>query len=199
MDEVVSKGGIGSGISLFIAGGVAQQIFTGTFNWEPSSATSQVPAGTIPKTVYYLQHYSGSQLASGGIEQIMVQPPNPLIALIGTVAIFLIVAYVESTRIELPLAHGMARGARGRYPIRLMYASNIPVILVAAVLANVSMFSLLFWQHPEWPLVGHASWIGGYPDPTDIRVTAGQVPRAKAIVGLPYYFSYLKGVYMCPV
>src|SRR3989441_11212504 len=124
----------------------------------------------------------------------MVQPPNPLIALIGTVAIFLIVAYVESTRIELPLAHGMARGARGRYPIRLMYASNIPVILVAAVLANVSMFSLLFWQHPEWPLVGHASWIGAYPDPTDIRVTAGQIQRTTPIGGLAYYFSNVNGV-----
>src|SRR5919204_262447 len=43
MDEVVSKWGIGSGISLFIAGGVAQQIFTGTFNWEPSRAGSPVP------------------------------------------------------------------------------------------------------------------------------------------------------------
>src|SRR5947209_5512981 len=194
MDEVVSKWGIGSGISLFIAGGVAQQIFTGTFNWEPSSATSQVPAGTIPKTVYYLQHYSGSQLAGGGIEQIMVQPPNPLIALIGTVAIFLIVSYVESTRIELPLAHGMARGARGRYPIRLMYASNIPVILVAAVLANVSMFSLLFWQHPEWPMVGHASWIGAYPDALDHRVTSGQIQRTTPIGGLAYYFSNVNGV-----
>src|SRR6266699_3154338 len=185
MDEVVSKWGIGSGISLFIAGGVAQQIFTGTFNWEPSSATSQVPAGTIPKTVYYLQHYSGSQLASGGIEQIMVQPPNPLIALIGTVAIFLIVAYVESTRIELPLAHGMARGARGRYPIRLMYASNIPVILVAAVLANVSMFSLLLWQHPV---------IGAYPGANDYRVVNGQLQRTTPIGGLAYYFSNINGV-----
>src|SRR6266508_626902 len=36
IDEVVSKWGIGSGILLFIAGGVAQQIFTGTFNFEPS-------------------------------------------------------------------------------------------------------------------------------------------------------------------
>ena len=35
MDEVVSKWGIGSGISLFIAAGVAQAIFTGTVNWEP--------------------------------------------------------------------------------------------------------------------------------------------------------------------
>src|SRR5213078_3745155 len=128
------------GISLFIAGGVAQQIFTGTFNWEPSRAGSLVPAGAIPKTIYYLQHLPASSLAQGGVEQIMVQPPNPLIALIGTIVIFFIVAYVESTRIELPLAHGQARGARGRYPIRLMYASNIPVILVAAVLANVSMF-----------------------------------------------------------
>src|SRR5438093_3736458 len=194
MDEVVSKWGIGSGISLFIAGGVAQQIFTGTFNWEPSQAGGAIPAGTIPKTVYYLQHYSGSQLASGGIEQIMVAPPNPLIALIGTVAIFLIVAYVESTRIELPLAHGMARGARGRYPIRLMYASNIPVILVAAVLANVSMFSLLFWQHPEWPIVGHATWIGAYPDATDNRVISGQIQRTTPIGGLAYYFSNVNGV-----
>src|SRR5256885_8221794 len=148
MDGVVVKGGVGPGISLFSGGGVAQQIFTGTFNGDPSRGGGAVPAGTIPKTVYYLQHYSGSQLAGGGIEQIMVQPPNPLIALIGTVAIFLIVAYVESTRIELPLAHGMARGARGRYPIRRMYASNIPVTLVAAVPAHVRMFSLLFWLLP---------------------------------------------------
>ena len=35
MDEVVSKWGIGSGISLFIAAGVAQAIFTGTLNWQP--------------------------------------------------------------------------------------------------------------------------------------------------------------------
>src|SRR2546427_11701560 len=124
----------------------------------------------------------------------MVQPPNPLIALIGTVAIFFIVAYVESTRVELPLAHGMARGARGRYPIRLMYASNIPVILVAAVLANVSMFSLLFWQHPEWPIVGHASWIGAYPDALDHRVVSGQIQRTTPIGGLAYYFSNANGV-----
>jgi len=106
MDEVVSKWGIGSGISLFIAGGVAQQIFTGTFNWEPSRAGSAIPAGSIPKTIYYLQHSSASSLASGGIEAIMLQPPNPLIALIGTIAIFFIVAYVESTRIELPWRTG---------------------------------------------------------------------------------------------
>src|SRR5512137_3018981 len=58
MDEVVSKWGIGSGISLFIAAGVAQQIFTGTLNWHPANNTLPIsvsqnpPAGTIPKTIY---------------------------------------------------------------------------------------------------------------------------------------------------
>ena len=37
MDELVSKWGIGSGISLFIAAGVAEAIFTGTVNWIPKT------------------------------------------------------------------------------------------------------------------------------------------------------------------
>jgi preprotein translocase subunit SecY len=194
MDEVVSKWGIGSGISLFIAAGVAQQIFTGTFNWEPSGQAAGVPAGTIPKTIYYLQNLPGSQLSSQGLEQIMFAPPNPLIALIGTLGIFMIVAYTESTRIELPLAHGMARGARGRYPIRLMYASNIPVILVAAVLANVSMFTLLFWQHPEWPWIGRNPLLGEYPDANNPLVVNQQIQRTTPIGGLAFYFSTINGV-----
>ncbi|OGS48111.1 MAG: preprotein translocase subunit SecY [Euryarchaeota archaeon RBG_16_68_13] len=194
MDEVVSKWGIGSGISLFIAAGVSQQIFTGTFNWEASQAGSAVPAGTIPKTIYYLQNMPAGQIGSTGLEQIMFQPPNPLIALIGTMGIFLIVAYTESTRIELPLAHGAARGARGRYPIRLMYASNIPVILVAAVLANVSMFSLLFWQHPEWPYIGRNPLIGAYPGLDDPLVIAGIIQQTTPTEGLAYYLSNVNGV-----
>ncbi len=192
MDEVVSKWGIGSGISLFIAAGVAQQIFTGTFNWQLSS--SGVPTGAIPKTIYYLQNFSGGQISGGGLEQIMLNPPNPLVALVGTAVIFLIVAYVESTRIELPLAHGKARGARGRYPIRLMYASNIPVILIAAVLANVSMFSLLFWQHPEWPLLGHSTIIGSYPAADDPAVVAGQIQQTTPTNGIAYYVSTINGI-----
>ena len=192
MDEVVSKWGIGSGISLFIAAGVAQGIFTGTFNWE--LASSGLPSGTVPKTVYYFQNLDGAQIAGGGLEQIMLSPPNSIIALIGTTAVFFIVAYVESTRIELPLAHGMARGARGRYPIRLLYASNIPVILIAAVLANVSMFTLLFWQHPEWPIVGRNWYLGAYPVATDPRVLSGIIQQTTPIGGLAYYVTNVNGV-----
>ncbi|HXZ24003.1 MAG TPA: preprotein translocase subunit SecY [Methanomassiliicoccales archaeon] len=191
MDEVVSKWGIGSGISLFIAAGVAQAIFTGTLNWNPGNSTLPVsitnpPAGTIPKTLYFLHSMSASQLTGGGYERIMIANPNPVVALVGTIAIFLFVAYVESVRIELPLAHGTARGARGRYPIKLLYASNIPVILMSALLANVSMFALLFWTNPALqgiPILGHNPLLGYY--------TPGQTTAAG---GLAWYLSSPRGL-----
>jgi preprotein translocase subunit SecY len=192
MDEVVSKWGIGSGISLFIAAGVAQQIFTGSINWHPADGSipmdvqNNPPAGTIPKTIYLFHHMSAPQLSGGGYEQIFLKQPNPVVALIGTVVIFLFVAYTESSRIELPLAHGTARGARGRYPIKLIYASNIPVILMAALLANVSMFSMLFWSHPSFenvPILGH-NWMLGY-------YAEGQT---RAGGGLAFYLSSINGV-----
>lgn len=192
MDEVVSKWGIGSGVSLFIAGGVSQQIFVGTFNWIPTEAGG-VPPGTIPKTMWYLNNMSVSGVSQGGFEQILLQDPNPVIALVGTMVIFLIVAYAESMRIELPLAHGAARGARGRYPIRLIYASNIPVILMAAVLANVSMFSLLFWNNPDWPLVGQNWMIGSYPTSAADADALG-ISRTTPMTGVAYYLSTVMGV-----
>ena len=190
MDESVSKWGIGSGISLFIAAGVSQAIFTGTLNWEPApDSGSEVPAGTLPMILWYLKNSSTSDLSEGGYEAMLLAPPNPLVALIGTLIVFFIVVYVESSRIELPLAHGKVRGARGRYPIRLIYASNIPVILMAALLANVNMFALLFWSHPgmqTWPWLGR-NWMLGAFDTTD-----GQNPMPT--MGLAYYVNRIAGL-----
>ncbi len=191
LDEVVSKWGIGSGISLFIAAGVAEALFTGTLNtegYDPDMAlsTSNPPVGCIPKTIFILTNTSAQGLVGGGYEQILIQNPNPLIALVGTIIIFLFVAYAESSRIELPLAHGTARGARGRYPIKLIYASNIPVILMAALLANISMFTMLLYTNGALsgiPLLGGQDWLGSY--------VGGQTNPTG---GLAWYVSTPRGV-----
>jgi preprotein translocase subunit SecY len=198
MDELVSKWGIGSGISLFIAAGVAQQIFTGTVNWEATNPAydlgfntgadgqPNLPAGTIPRIIYALSHLSSSEWTQQGFRMVFIDPPNAVIALIGTIVVFIVVAYAESTRIELPLAHGKVRGARGRYPIRLVYASNIPVILMAALLANVQMFALVLWNSPrlEDTLIGHNSYIGGY-----------QAGSTTPVSGFAFYVSQINGLY----
>ena len=202
MDEVISKWGIGSGISMFIAAGVSQSIFQGTLSWIPlGTKTAEqynldrlvdnagaIPAGTLPKTWYILDNLSGGirDLTSGGFETIFLSPPNPLVALLSTIVIFFVVAYAESTQIELPLSHARARGARGRYPIRLIYASNIPVILMSALLANINMFSLLLWNHEKIstiPVLGHNWRLGFY----DVGSTA---PAG----GLAWYVSRVNGL-----
>ncbi|MGD0718158.1 MAG: preprotein translocase subunit SecY [Thermoplasmata archaeon] len=200
MDEIVSKWGIGSGISLFIAAGVSQQIVQGTLNWLPSTAgpiTAQnPPSGTIPKTIWFLTNLNASQMASGGWEQVLLHAPNPVIALVGTAIIFFIVAWTESTRIELPLSHAEARGARGRYPLRLIYASNIPVILMSALLANVSVVTILLWTNPtlaHFPLIGHQWWIGSYPASTAAAQLLG-VSATTPLTGGAWYLATPNGL-----
>ncbi|MBD3387706.1 MAG: preprotein translocase subunit SecY [Candidatus Altiarchaeales archaeon] len=126
MDEIVSKWGIGSGISLFIAGGVSQTIITGSFN--PLKGVGGLRfAGYLPNFV--------DQMISGSMNIALIAP------LIATVIVFIIVVYGESMRLEIPLAHGGVRGVGGRFPLKFFYVSNIPVILAAALLMNVRMWT----------------------------------------------------------
>ena len=170
LDELVSKWGIGSGMSLFIAAGVAQSTFVGTLSPLPTTSgleysVQNPPAGTLPMIFYMFRTATNGEMISlNGFEMILLGDathPNAVIALISSIIVFIVVAYAESSKLELPLTHGKVRGHRGKYPIRLVYASNIPVILMAALLANVNMFSLLFWSHPtmsQTPLLGRQGW-----------------------------------------
>ncbi len=191
MDELISKWGIGSGVSLFIAAGVSNAIVTGMFSWLPVNrelplSPTNPPAGTIPKTIYLTSKLSLGELVNrGGFEKIFISPPNPVVALLGTIIIFLFVVYAESSRVELPLAHGRVRGARGRYPLRLMYASNIPVILMAALMANLNMFGMLLYNRLDnIPIIGGAWWIGKY--------TAGST---QPVAGALWYLSRPNGLH----
>ncbi len=204
LDELVSKWGIGSGISLFIAAGVAQQIVTGAINWSPTDPSKaltfgstsggvspNLPAGTIPKVWYAVTHASAQQLSQGYYEEVFLAPPNSIIALMGTCAVFIITSYAETTRLELPLAHTKVRGARGRYPIRLVYASNIPVILMAALLANINMIGVLMYNGPlsGVPFLGHNNLLGQYDATGDIANSATQ-----PVGGFSWYVSQPNGV-----
>tara|TARA_Y100001970_G_scaffold133778_1_gene164857 strand:- start:96 stop:2018 length:1923 start_codon:yes stop_codon:yes gene_type:complete len=198
LDELVSKWGIGSGISLFIAAGVAQSTFVGTLSPLPVVQGTPIsfdnpPSGTLPMIFYTLRTATNSQLVSqNGFELMLLNHANPIAALISSVIVFLVVAYAESSKLELPLTHGKVRGHRGQYPIRLVYASNIPVILMAALLANINMFTLLFWSHPTLstvPILGRngamskAHWFGSY-----------EVGATTPSDGFAWYSSMVNGV-----
>ncbi|MDH5787404.1 MAG: preprotein translocase subunit SecY, partial [Candidatus Bathyarchaeota archaeon] len=51
------------------------------------------------------------------------------------------------------------RGFRSRYPIKLLYVSNLPVIFASALFANVYFFSQLFWSLNGQPPPGRNFWL----------------------------------------
>lgn len=155
MDEVVSKWGFGSGVGLFIVAGVSQQIIVGAFNFLSSSTSPGIPAGKIPQFIYLL--------TTGSPDFSLLLP------VFATIIVFLIVVYAESMRIEIPLSYGGVKGARGKYPLRFIYASNMPVILTSALLLNVQLFASVF-QRIGFPILG-------------------QVSNGQAISGIAYYLT----------
>jgi preprotein translocase subunit SecY len=130
MDEVVTKWGIGSGVGLFIIAGISEAIVNGFINWAPLN--DAYPVGFFPRIVAVI---------ASGANFIQYMGPE-IIALITTIVIFLVIVYVESTRIEIPLAHAQVRGARARFPVKLIYASVLPMILVRVLQANIQMIGL---------------------------------------------------------
>ncbi len=139
MDEVVSKWGFGSGVGLFIIAGVCAQIVIGSFNFLPAVKGEEVPAGRIPTFIYFLMN---NQLRG-----------DVLVPIFGTIIVFAAVVYVSSVRIEIPLTYGRYGGARGRYPIKFVYASNIPVIFASILMSNVQLWARML-QGIGYPLLG---------------------------------------------
>ena len=142
MDELLQKGwGLGSGVSLFIAANIAGQIFWNCFSFLPTSAPPDgdgLPRGVV--IAFFTVLFDGDPTTTlGTLANRSVNLPS-LIGAMMTLLIFIIVIWFESTRIEIPLQYKGYRGFKGKYPMKLLYVSNIPIILVNAFYATFLFF-----------------------------------------------------------
>jgi len=132
MDEVISKWGFGSGISLFIVAGVSKTMIVRMFNPLTQAGgfptAGNPPAGIIPFFV-----------ATVGAEPMAAL--FALLPIVATAIVFMLVVYANAIKVEIPLAFGSVRGFGRRWPLKYFYTSNIPVILIAALLANIQLFA----------------------------------------------------------
>ncbi len=188
MDELVQKGwGLGSGISLFIMAGVAQNILWSTFS---------PPTGLF---VGSLSSYLGGQQTLGEWAFGSAGGVYPtLLGLIATISVFLIVIYLQGIRIELPMSYAGYKGFRSRYPIKLLYVSNLPVIFASALFANVYFFSQLLWSQFNKPAPGTNIFfqiLGDY----SYNATSGSITP---VGGLAYFVTpprNIQGVIAAPL
>ena len=181
LDEMIQKGwGIGSGVSLFILAGVCQTVLWYTFSPIPFQVSTGVSAyfGFIPFTI--------SAFFTNTLPSILVRDfkyPS-LLTFSLTLVMLLVLIYIEGIRVELPITSIKYRGFQGVYPIKLLYVSNIPVILVSALGANVTFFSRIlnnyFGSNPPWWM----KYIAVFPVATNSTTTSSY-----PISGITYYMT----------
>ncbi|MCL9816577.1 preprotein translocase subunit SecY [Natronocalculus amylovorans] len=167
MDEIVSKWGVGSGVGLFIIAAVSQQLVGGFFSWSGLGTPGFFASwfGIITGSVEL-----GPTFTSEWFQSLLFSP-GELLALVTTALIFAVVVYAESVRVEIPLSHARVKGARGRFPVKLIYASVLPMILVRALQANIQFFGQIINSQTTMP-----TWLGVYAD-------------GQPVSGFFYYFA----------
>lgn len=144
MDEVIQKWGFGSGVSLFIAGGIGWRLFASLFQFIGINGNLE-PSGKILAFV-------ASVIIGDG-----VGAARALFPVIVTAVLFLVVVFAQSLKVEVPLSYDRARGYGMKWPLQFFYVGVIPVILVSALAANMQLFASLL---ENW--LGHATFLGSF-------------------------------------
>lgn len=149
LDELLQKGyGLGSGISLFIATNICENIV-----WKALSPTTINTGrgtefeGALIALVHLLITRTDKVRA---LKEAFYRQNLPNVTnLLATVLVFMIVIYFQGFRVDLPVKYQRQRSGPGTYPIKLFYTSNIPIILQTALVSNLYFMSqLLFRRYP---------------------------------------------------
>jgi preprotein translocase subunit SecY len=135
MDELTQKWGFGSGVSLFIGAGVSWRLITSAFQFiNQQGRNCLLDFKTTPcagKVFVLIQSV---------INKFPLEFLSAAAAILATVVIFLLVVWAQSLKVEIPLSFGRVRGYGVKWPLSFFYASVIPVILTAALMANIQLF-----------------------------------------------------------
>jgi preprotein translocase subunit SecY len=198
LDELVQKGwGLGSGISLFIAAGVAQQVIWSLFS--PVPAGDGGPVGVFANIVYAFLHHDFSNLLFRSN-----QVPS-IFGLLITAGVLLILVYTQGIKVEIPIVSTKYRGFNAVYPIKLMYVSNIPVILASALTANAVFIGQILWANLNPRNANPVLNFLGMFDPTSPSTPTGGIlyyvtaPRGLDLVALDpmravLYIAFMVGI-----
>lgn len=119
LDELLQKGyGLGSGISLFIATNICENIIWKAF----SPTTINTGKGTeFEGAIIALFHLliTRNNKWSAFVEALYRQNLPNITNLVATALIFVVVIYFQGWRVDLPVKYAKYRGQQGSYPIKV--------------------------------------------------------------------------------
>ncbi len=166
MNEISEKWGFGSGVSLFIGAGVSWRLITTSLQFidEQGKVCFMDFANTACAGKVWV-------LIQSIVNKYPIEFLSAAGAILATIIIFLVVIWAQSLKVEIPLSFGKVRGYGMKWPLSFFYASVMPIILVAALVANIQLFGGLL-----------ENWLG---HPTIL----GHFVNGQAVSGLAFWFG----------
>ncbi|KAF4687968.1 Protein transport protein Sec61 subunit alpha [Perkinsus olseni] len=174
LDELLQKGyGLGSGISLFIATNLCENVIWKAF----SPTTLNTGKGTEFEgaiiALFHLMFTRNDKLLALKEAFYRSTAPN-LTNLLATAIVFFVVIYFQGFQVELTRE-------TGSYPIKLFYTSNIPIILQTALVSNLYFFSQILYRRFKNNMI--VNLLGQWQD-VDMAGT-----QSIPVGGIAYYIS----------
>jgi len=181
LDDLLQKGyGFGPAISLFIACNICENIFWQSFSFRtvPTAAGPQYEGAVVALFALLVSKQDKVPALKEAFYRTELANITNLIA---TIIVFCIVIFFQGFQAEIAIKNQRAsKGTpNGRYPIKLFYTSNIPIILQSALVSNIFMASQMIWSrlgsNPVTNFLGRWNYTPG----------GRQIP----VGGLVYYMS----------
>lgn len=133
LDEMIQKGwGLGSGVSLFILSGVSMRLMWNLFS--PVTYGGEI-VGFIP--------YLTAVISAGGdwTTTIIRRGGRDLVGLIVTFVIIFVLIYLQRMKVEIPVTSPRLRSIKSKVPLKFLYVTNIPVLLVGILYSDILVFA----------------------------------------------------------
>lgn len=183
MDDVTQKWGFGSGVSLFIGAGISWRLVTSAFQFVNAQGQNCLldfkNTPCAGKLLVMIQAI---------INKYPVEFVSASAAIISTILIFLLVVWVQSLKVEIPLSYGRVRGYSVKWPLSFFYASVIPVILTAALVANLQLFGGLI-ENAAAPCLIEGGECGGIAQFASYFGFLGHFVNGQAVSGLAFWLG----------
>lgn len=154
LDELLSKGyGLGSGVNLFIATNVCENIIWKAFSPKVfNTARGAEFEGCIISLLHLL--VTRKNKFSAVYEAFFRKNLPNCSTLIITFLIFSSVIYLQGIRMDVPTESTNIKGQTGKYPIKLLYSSTTPIVLQSYFISHTSMISrILYTRFPNFFLI----------------------------------------------
>lgn len=143
LDDMLTKGyGLGNGIQAFIGTNICGAVLIKALGFSSVTTSNGLEYEGAIINFFYAIFGSSNKVWAIWNAFFRDQAPN-LIGFVATLAVLLIMIYVQSYRVQIFISARKARGYKQPYPISLLYVKSEPILIHTAVLSNFYFFTYL--------------------------------------------------------